>query len=109
MRKILNVLAIILLLAIVGCSYSIDNNVEENDEAKPENYSFTGEILEINDEVAIVYATFEDRQGDVYVDLSVNKTETFQVGNKIKVEYDGIILYSNPAQINTLSVKNIKD
>ncbi|MEH7250151.1 DUF3221 domain-containing protein [Neobacillus niacini] len=44
-------------------------------------------------------------EGDLFVDLSVNNDETFQVGDKIKVGFDGIIKESNPAQINTLSVE----
>ncbi|GAA0603335.1 hypothetical protein GCM10009001_20370 [Virgibacillus siamensis] len=44
----------------------------------------------------------------MFVDLSVNNDKTFQVGDKIKVGFDGKILESNPAQINTLSVELIE-
>ena len=40
-----------------------------------------------------------------FFDLSVNEAETFRVGDKIKVGFDGTIKESNPAQINTLSVE----
>lgn len=43
----------------------------------------------------------------MFVNLSVNSDETFQIGDRIKVGYDGTIMESNPAQINTLSVELI--
>jgi hypothetical protein len=70
--------------------------------------NFVGIIKDINGHRAIVNAKIGGGEGDVFVDLSVNSDETFQVGDKIKVEYDGPILESNPAQINTLSVELIE-
>ena len=46
--------------------------------------------------------------GTVFVHLSVNNTETFQVGDKIKAGFDGTILGLNPGQINTLFVEAIE-
>jgi len=37
--------------------------------------------------------------------LSVNNDEAFQVGDEIKVGYDGTIMESYPTQIYTLSVE----
>ncbi|MDQ0975911.1 putative membrane protein [Neobacillus niacini] len=107
MTRIFKALAIIVLLTIVGCSNSIDSSEEKNNEIKTENSSFIGTIKDINGNTAIVSAkVFEGNpEGDVIVDLSVNNDETFQVGDKIKVGFDGIIKESNPAQINTLSVE----
>jgi|SRR5699024_10857190 len=107
MSKIFRAFAIIFLLTIVGCSNSIDTSQEENDEIKTKNSSFTGTIKEIIGNRALVSAKiFEDNpEGDVFVDLSVNNTQTFKVGDKVKVGFDGTIKESNPAQINTLSVE----
>lgn len=71
---------------------------------------FTGIIKEINGETALVTAkVFENQsKGDLFVDLSVNKNESFQVGDQIKVTFDGTVLESNPAQINTLFVERIE-
>jgi len=44
----------------------------------------------------------------VVVDISVKNDEAFQVGDKVKVGYDGAIRESSPAQINTLSVDLIE-
>ena len=44
----------------------------------------------------------------VWVDLSVNPSETYQVGDKVKVGYDGEIKESYPAQIKTLSVERVE-
>lgn len=70
--------------------------------------NFVGTIKDINGHRAIANAKIGGGEGDVFVDLSVNKDETFQVGDKIKIEYDGTILESNPAKINTLSVELVK-
>ncbi|HLQ98400.1 MAG TPA: DUF3221 domain-containing protein [Candidatus Dormibacteraeota bacterium] len=101
------VLAIIVLLTIVGCSNSIDTSEEKGNEIKTVNSSFTGTIKDISGNRALVSAKIVEGnpEGDVFVDLSVNEAETFRVGDKIKVGFDGTIKESNPAQINTLSVE----
>jgi uncharacterized OB-fold protein len=70
--------------------------------------SFEGRIEELLDNRAIVQVEKGNFSGRVLVDLSVNETETFQVGDKVKVEYDGQVRESDPAQINTLSVKGME-
>lgn len=72
---------------------------------------FTGTIEEIvSDDLAIVLATlFENNpEGLVFVNLSVNEHVQFEVGDKVKVGFDGIVRESNPAQITTLSVELIE-
>ena len=44
----------------------------------------------------------------IFVDLSVNRAVTFQVGDEIEVVFDGVMRESNPAQINTLSVELVE-
>lgn len=107
MRKVLITVIVLLFLIVTGCSNSQDNN---NDSNNTDNPVFTGTIKEINGNMAIVSAVLVEGnpEGDVYVDLSVNKDESFQVGDKIKVEFDGIIRESHPAQINTISVELVE-
>jgi hypothetical protein len=109
MTRIFKALAMIVLLTIVGCSNSTDRSEEKNNEIKTESSSFIGTIKEIYGNSALVSAkVFEGNpEGDVFVDLSVNNDETFQVGDKVKVGFDGTIKESNPAQINTLSVEMV--
>ncbi|MDZ5710637.1 DUF3221 domain-containing protein [Jeotgalibacillus haloalkalitolerans] len=108
MPKLYTVLAIMVLLTIAGCSGPTNSNEHNHDELETETVSFTGTIREINGKTAIVSAVLSEGnpESNVFVDLSVNQDETFQVGDIIKVEYDGAINESNPAQINTLSVEH---
>lgn len=107
MTRIFKALAIIVLLTIIGCSNSLGSSEEKTNEVKTEYSSFIGKIKDINGKTAIVSAkVYEGNpEGDVFVDLSVNNDETFEDGDKIKVDFDGIIKESNPAQINTFSVE----
>ncbi|MBU7592791.1 DUF3221 domain-containing protein [Metabacillus halosaccharovorans] len=98
------ILFIVILIGLLSaCSSSVGDRTGVNS-------NFIGKIKEINGQKAIVYAKiFEGNpEGDVFVDLSVNNTKTFKVGDKIKIEFDGMVLESNPAQINTLSVQLIE-
>lgn len=105
MLRLAIVSAVIVLLTVAGCSNSFD----KNNETESAHYTFTGVIKEIHDHGALVHAKNGSiKKGNVFVDLSVNNDETFQVGDKIKVEYNGIILKSNPAQITTLFVELVE-
>lgn len=104
-KKIFKPFLIIVILIISGCSNSVIQNDEEPVEIETGSVYFTGTIKEINDNTALVYAELGGSEGNVFVNLSVNSDEAFQVGDAIKVEYDGTIMESNPAQINTLSVE----
>ncbi len=105
-RKYLILSTVILIGLLAACSSEDDRKGV----IKTENSTFTGTIKEINGNGAIVVAKiFEGNpEGDVFVDLSVNNKETFKVGDKIKVEFDGTVLESYPAQINTLSVELVE-
>lgn len=100
MIRVFQGLVIIALLTIIGCSNS-------NDDIKTDTAYFTGVIKEIDGNSGLVSAKiFEDNpEGDVLVDLSVNTNQEFQEGDKIKVGFDGNVMESYPAQINTLSVE----
>lgn len=106
MRKILlKAVAIIALLTIVGCSNSINENDENTTDSETPSFYFTGTIKEIYDGTALVDGT----RGKVFVTLTVNNNEVFHVGDKVRVGYNGTIMESNPAQIETLSVERVDD
>jgi len=67
--------------------------------------SFTGTIKEIMEKTAIVESSFS---GAVFVNLAVNREETFEVGDTVRVYFTGEIRESNPAQIDTIAVEKIE-
>jgi len=73
--------------------------------------TFTGVIEEINGQSAVVYVS-EDEEYAVYgiiaVNLAKNPDETFQVGDKVKVGYDGTIRETAPIGITTLTVELVE-
>jgi Protein of unknown function (DUF3221) len=93
---------------LVSCLLAACQINESGDENEAVRVSFEGRIEEFLDNRAIVQVEKGSFTGRVLVDLSVNETETFQVGDKIKVEYEGKVMESDPAQINTLSVKGME-
>lgn len=109
MAKILKSFVFIALITLIGCSNGVNNNEVENDEVtnndnRTISHYFTGTIGDINDNQAIVSQT---GGGNVLVDLSVNSDVTFQVGDKVKVGYNGTMMESDPAIINTHYVELI--
>ena len=93
MRNILLVCILLLTFALVGCS---------------KTEYFTGTIESITGDVANVDTTIGTTPYLIQVDLAVNDSETFAVGDSVKVGYDGQILESHPSQINTLSVEKVE-
>lgn len=89
------------IILFTGCLHT---QIQNHDIATdvPRVY-FTGTIIEIDGDTAIV----DETKGKVFVDLSVNKTETFHVWDNIRVEYTGIMTNSSPAYITTISVEVI--
>ena len=89
----------VIIILLTGCLHT---QIQNHDIATdvPRVY-FTGTIIEIDGDTAIVDGT----KGEVFVDLAVNKAETFHVGDNVRVEYTGIMTYSSPAQITTNSVE----
>lgn len=115
-KRIIGVLVILLVVGLTyGCGHSSKRNgigdrntdfINEN-----ETFNFTGRILEIIDtDSAIVKGVLIENnpEGKVLVDLSVNEDEGFEVGDHVKVEFDGPIMESNPMKIHTLSVELIE-
>jgi len=74
--------------------------------------TFIGEIEEmINNREAFVYVTKTEGNpvyGIIYVNLAKNPDETFQVGDKVKVGYNGTVQDTAPLAITTLSVELVE-
>ena len=72
--------------------------------------TFVGTIQQINGESAIIGAAEEDGKmlGQISINLAVNPNETFQIGDRVRVGYDGMIMESAPAQIKTLTVEKVE-
>ncbi|MFJ8262956.1 hypothetical protein ACIQ4I_13530 [Rummeliibacillus sp. NPDC094406] len=75
--------------------------------------TFTGVIEEIDGQTAIVYVTEEEDENNVVtgiiaVNLAKNPDETFHVGDKVKVGYDGTMRDTAPIGITTLTVELVQ-
>ncbi|GKV67402.1 MULTISPECIES: hypothetical protein [Sporosarcina] len=72
--------------------------------------TFIGTIQEIRGDSALVDAAQEDGKvlGQIEINLSVNPNETFQIGDKVKIGYDGTIMETAPLKIITLTVEKIE-
>lgn len=113
MKRKFGLLVLLLLVGLLtACSSSDDkknkDNAGESIGTEEVSTEFTGTIKEINGNMAIVNAKIGGGEMDVFVNISLNKDVTFEVGNEIKVEHGGTILESHPAQINTISVELVK-
>ena len=68
-----------------------------------------GTIQEITGDSAIIDAAEEDGKTLVQISIDpVNPNETFQIGDKVRIGYDGMIMESAPAQVNTLTVEKVE-
>ena len=102
LKKKFNLLFAILIIILLFACKSVDIMKTDKNEVKA---TFKGTISVINGDRATV---LDSERGKIWVDLSVNRAVTFQVGDEIEVGYDGEIKESYPAQINTLSVELVK-
>ena len=101
MKKIV---LLVLAVFLIGCSS--DSTSENEAEVK-----FTGTIQAIDDKMAIV--SIEEGEilnsgNEASVDLSTADERTFQVGDRVRVTYDGVIRETHPLSINTLAVERIE-
>ena len=105
LRKKHNLLFILFTACLLVACNTEDVKYEDDSEL-PLAY-FTGTIEEIlTPSKAIVIS--DDDGGHSFVNLSVNKDATFQVGDRVKVGFDGEIMESHPARIKTKSVELIE-
>ena len=67
-------------------------------------------IEKINERTAIVFVSEPEKSklgGEVEVGLSVNPNENFQVGDKVKVEYDEVMEIA-PVRVSAISIEKVK-
>lgn len=104
MKKLRQLLFLIVVCSLFAACSAEDDKIINHDE---DIYvTFRGTIDKIlNEDRAIVLWEKNGRTSRIFVDLSVNSSVTFQVGDEVIVGYDGIVKESNPGQINTLSVE----
>lgn len=74
--------------------------------------TFVGVIDEmVNDRKAVVNVTESENNtvyGIVYVNLAKNPDETFKVGDKVKVGYNGKVQGTAPMAVTTLTVELVE-
>ncbi len=100
---------IVLFLLLVGCSNDEQSSIEQVEKLKESNN--TSELLTNNEEIKEntgIIGRVKEREGDkiLVIDLEneeratwlSNAAEEIEVGQKIKVWYEGVVLFSNPAQ-----------
>lgn len=129
-KRILLIAIAFLILALTACTNGKEENkssvgetdknqqeinnedkIDSTDDYENKPTFFIGTIEEINGEGALVSIEKGEilKSGSkVGVDLSVANDKTFQIGNKVKVGYDGIIRETHPLSINTTFVELIQ-
>lgn len=83
---------LILLLALIGCSAE-------------ETYFFRATIQEITDGGYIVLVDEGDAIRQSVDLIAIATDEVFEVGDRVIIEYDGVIMESYPGQVNLLSIE----
>ena len=104
LRKKCNLLFVLFIVCLLAACNTGD--VKKADDGDLPLAYFTGTIDKINSPSKAI--VISDDGGRFFVNLSVNEDVTFQVGDRVKVGFDGDIKESYPAQINTKSVELIE-
>ena len=81
--------SLFIIILTTGCDSYVANNAENEVKAP-----FMGFIKEINEGSAIVITSETENsklEGPVEVELSVNPHEKFQIGDKVRIEYDKVM------------------
>ncbi|ASV67037.1 hypothetical protein MKX67_03515 [Cytobacillus sp. FSL W7-1323] len=101
-NKIILFCSIVVASLLFACG---SENLEKDVKA-----TFVGTIQEFTGDSAIIDAAEVDGKtlGQISINLAVNPNETFQIGDRVRVGYDGMIMESAPAQINTLTVEKVE-
>lgn len=117
-KKLLLLFVALLIPFMFACRSEKSEPVPNNgngivEEPEPIESIFTGTIEEISSETSalIVVDSGKILQSSDKVTIDLTKAPedaTFEVGDKVKVSYDGEVRESYPAQINTISVEKIE-
>lgn len=105
------VTAVFFLGFMTACSKGEDAQSDEPPaETEPTILTFTGTIEEIHDQSALIVIDNGPilSSGDkVTVDLSVASEDSFEIGDQVRVGYDGFVRESYPLQIDTLTLEKV--
>lgn len=103
--------AVLLAGSKVACSTNDDTPDDEfNSITGSTTVSFEGTIEEINGPSALVAiddGSFLSLGDLVTIDSSISPENTFEIGDQVRVGYDGSVQESYPLQIDTLTVKKM--
>ncbi|BAK16744.1 ABC-type sugar transport system, ATPase component [Solibacillus silvestris StLB046] len=103
MKSKFSLLYLFLLSSMLFACNSPENDVKA---------TFVGIIEEVHEESATVSVIEADGiykiSGLVNINLSVNPEESFQVGDKVKVGYDGTTMETSPLGIKTLTLEKVE-
>lgn len=94
-------ITLVLISLLIACDSSDGHETEA---------TFIGTIEEINNQIALISIDEGEilKSGSrVSINLAVNSQETFQVGDKIKVGYDGEVRESGPLGVNETFIEKI--
>lgn len=101
----------LLITILLSCLLAACNSAGIQNEKTLVKASFIGQIENINNQNATVVVTEDESTnkitGPIIINLSVNPDETFKVGDKVKVGYDGTTMETAPVRIKTLTVEKI--
>ncbi len=101
----------LLITILLSCLLYTCHSSDIKNEKYKAKATFIGTIEEITGNIGLV--DIEEGEilssgSSVSVDLSVNPTTTFDIGDKVTVGYDGKTMESFPLQINTISVEIVE-
>lgn len=110
MKKIIKYVCLVIIVGTLLSGCKADNN-QSDKQQEDLTEKFEGSIEEMNEKIVIVKIDEGwniSNSGDrVSVDTSVNDKETFQIGDRVRVTYDGRIMESYPLGIFTISIEKI--
>ena len=103
------VLALVLAVSLVACGKGESNNGAKISETNGDDYYFKAKVVEVNGTTLLVEVTEVGRAGlSVGSLVSFSRDAEFEVGDTVKVVFDGVIQETYPCQLpNVYSVTKI--
>lgn len=96
-----------LLVYLTGCA----NDTKINGYDKYSDNSFNGIIIEINDDTILIEPDDNDEYLNSYsrilINMINNDSQTYEIGDKVRVTYRGGINDINPAQLEAIKIELI--
>ena len=106
-RILIFILAMLCALTLVSCN---EKRVDESNDLNSDEYYFTAKVTEVNGSSILVDVTDVGHSGLTLGSLVTFSTKTnLEVGDKIKVVFDGTIMESYPCQLSGVYSVTILD